>query len=352
MSSSRLHIRVFAPSNHSTTKIPFAHDDETSTRYFSQQHQRQPRSPQSAKSSQNLAKHQTTRESPFVISSDENLDVDIIQFCTWGERWGSSDYATRTASGPDVSNGETQHIYDFQIEFSSASTNEEHATASEPEVHRRHSPRSQNRRSERCSGAKRVEPYRGIPLPKVQSGTTAVDNDVGLAWFTPGSSPEEYPTATSRGKMPRAWKPSSAPSGRHATPDSVVIPVSNSAWPGASSHSLGSIPTSFPLDGIASPDDRFASSPEEDAYPYWFQQHNFYPPSPHDVAIAQTGHQVSVETSYATPSGSPPIPGYGYNMPDSMIQWALTYPVVTTTCQTVPTALPPYTVAPGVNRPF
>jgi hypothetical protein len=289
-----------------------------------------------------------------LVVSSSSLGVDIIQFCTWGERWGGSDYATRAASGPDGSNGETQPIYDLQIEFSSVSTNEEHATASEPETHRRHSSRTQNRRSERCSGAKRTEPYRGIPPPKAQSGTTAVEYDMGLAWSTPASSPEGCTSAPSRAKRSRVWKPTLR---RHATPDSVAIPVSNGTWPGASSHSSGSIPTTFPPDGIASPDDRLASSPEEEGFSYFFPHYNdLYPPSPHDVsttAIAQTGHQVSVETSYATPSGSsPPIPAYGYNMPDGMIQWALTYPVVTATCQTMPAALPPYTVAPGVNRPF
>lgn len=287
----------------------------------------------------------------MVVSSSSH-GVDIIQFCTWGERWGGSDYATRAASGPDGSNGETQPIYDLQIEFSSVSTNEEHATASEPETHRRHNSRTQNRRSERCSGAKRAEPYRGIPLPKAQSGTTAVEYDMGLAWGTPASSsPEGCAGAPNRAKRSRVWKPTQR---RHATPDSVAIPVSNGTRPGTPSHSSGSIPTTFPPDGIAWPDDRLASSPEEDGFSHFF--HDFYPLSPHDVStstIEQTGHQVTVGTSYATPSGSsPPFPAYGYNMPDGMIHWALTYPVVTATCQTMPTAMPPYTVAPGVNQPF
>lgn len=282
------------------------------------------------------------------------LLADIIQFSTWGERWGSSDYATRAAPGPDGSNQETLPIYDFQIEFASVSANEEHATASEPDTPRRHSARTQNRRSERCTAAKRVEPYRGTPLQKVQSSTTAVEHDLSLAWYAPASSPEGYSSASSRGKRSRAGKAISVPSSlmRHANPstsDSVDIPGYNRSWPGAPS---GSIQTTFPPGGIASPDNWLASSPEDDGLLHLFQ-HSFYHSGSHSAStsgVPQVGHQASVETSYSTPSGSTPIPGYSYNTPDTMV-WALSYPVVTATCQTVPT-VPPCTSAPGVNRQF
>jgi len=284
----------------------------------------------------------------FVFST---FRIDIMQFCTWGERWGSSDYASRAKPGADGSR-EAQPIYDQQIAFSSSPTSEESATASESvEAQRRQWSRAQNRRSERCSAAKRVEPYRGTTLQKSQSTSTALEFDP-RALSVSVSSSEGYAGVSGR-KRHRLGKASSPSlSRRHADPttsNSAAIPVHRRTWPGATSRSLGSNPISFPQGCVAPQDDWIWSSNEAESLAH-FQQHNFnsFGPSHATSAggIAQTGQQISLEASYAAPGGGTPMPGYSHGPSDSIV-WPWTYPVVTATRPTLP-----YNDDPEANQRF
>lgn len=271
-----------------------------------------------------------------------------MQFGTWGVRWGGSDYASRAKPGADGSR-EAQPIYDQQIAFSSSSTGEEPATASETETPRRQWSRAQIRRSERCSATKRVGPYRGTTLQKSQSTSTTLE--LGSRALTiPVSSPESYAGASGR-KRHRLGKASSPSlSRKHADPTtSNSVPVYCRTWPGATSRSFDSSPISFPQ----SPDDWYLSPNEAESLAYFQQQHNFSSFGPSHATspsgIAQTGQQISLEASYATSSGGTPMPGYSHGPSDS-IGWPWSYPVVTATRQTLPTL--PYNDDPEANQRF
>ncbi|KAF8345588.1 hypothetical protein F5887DRAFT_965767 [Amanita rubescens] len=285
----------------------------------------------------------------FVFST---FRIDIMQFGTWGVRWGSSDYASRAKPGADGSR-EAQPIYDQQIAFSSSPTSEEPATASEPvEIQRGRWSRAQNRRSERCSVAKRAEPYRGTTLQKSQSISTALELG-SRALSAPVSSPESYAGASGR-KRHRPRKVSSSLSRRHADPttsNGAAIPVYCRTWPGATSHSFDSNPMSFPQCCVAPPDGWFWPSNEAEGLAN-LQQRNFSPFGPaHATAaggIAQTGHQISLDASYATSGGGTPMPGYSHTSSSDSIVWPWTYPVVTATRP----ALSPYNDDPEANQHF
>jgi len=271
------------------------------------------------------------------------------RFGTWGVRWGSSDYASRAKPGADGSR-EAQPIYDQQIAFSSSPTSEETATASEPvEIQRGRWSRTQNRRSERCSVAKRAEPYRGTTLQKSQSISTALELG-SRALSAPVSSPESYAGASGR-KRHRPGKVSSSLSRRHADPTTSNGAAIRRTWPGATSRSFDSNPISFPQCCVAPPDDWFWSSNEPEGLAH-FQQRNFSPLGPaHATAaggIAQTGQQLSLEASYATPGGGTPMPGYSHTSSSDSIVWPWTYPVVTATRP----ALSPYNDDPEANQHF